>query len=38
MLTAKGTATRQRIVAAPANEIRENGVAGTTLKDVTARS
>jgi len=38
MLTAKGAATRERIVAAAAEEIRINGVAGTTLDDVAARS
>lgn len=38
MLTAKGAATRQRIVAAAAEEIRAHGIAETTLEDVTARS
>lgn len=37
-LTAKGRATRARIVAAAAAEMRENGVAETTLDDVLARS
>lgn len=38
MLTAKGAATRQRIVAVAAEQIRTNGIAATTLDDVAARS
>src|ERR1700691_112305 len=38
MLTAKGTATRQRIINGAADEIREHGVAATTLDDVLART
>jgi AcrR family transcriptional regulator len=37
-LTAKGVATRRRIVEGAAAEIREHGVALTTLDDVRARS
>ena len=37
-LTAKGAATRQRIVEGAAAEIREHGVATTTLDDVRART
>jgi AcrR family transcriptional regulator len=37
-LTAKGHATRQRIVEGAAAEIREHGVAATTLDDVRART
>lgn len=37
-LTAKGAATRARIVAGAAAEIRANGVAGTTLDDVRAHT
>jgi AcrR family transcriptional regulator len=36
MLTAKGAATRQRIIEGAATAIRELGVAGTTLDDVIA--
>ena len=38
MLTVKGTATRQRIIDGAAAEIREHGVAATTLDDVLART
>ncbi|WP_422773739.1 TetR/AcrR family transcriptional regulator [Plantactinospora sp. WMMC1484] len=38
MLTTKGAATRQRIVEGAAAEIRERGVAATTLDDVRART
>ncbi|MDT7706011.1 MAG: hypothetical protein QOG20_1618 [Pseudonocardiales bacterium] len=38
VLTAKGAATRQRIVEGAAAEIRENGVAATTLDDVRSRT
>jgi AcrR family transcriptional regulator len=38
MLTAKGTATRQRLIDGAAAEIREHGVAATTLDDVVART
>jgi AcrR family transcriptional regulator len=38
VLTAKGVATRQRIVDGAADEIRDHGVAGTTLDDVLART
>lgn len=37
-LTAKGRATRQRIVEGAAAEIRERGVAATTLDDIRART
>jgi len=37
-LTAKGQATRQRIVEGAATEIRENGVEITTLDDIRART
>jgi AcrR family transcriptional regulator len=37
-LTAKGAATRQRIVEGAAEEIRERGVFDTTLDDVRART
>ena len=37
-LTAKGMATRQRIIEGAAAEIREHGVAVTTLDDVRART
>jgi AcrR family transcriptional regulator len=37
-LTAKGEATRARIVAAAAELIREDGVAATTLDDIRART
>jgi AcrR family transcriptional regulator len=38
VLTAKGTATRQRLIDGAAAEIREHGVAATTLDDVIART
>lgn len=38
MLTAKGTATRQRIVDGAAAEIRAHGATATTLDDVLART
>ena len=38
MLTAKGTATRQRIIDGAAAEIRDRGVAATTLDDVCGRT
>lgn len=38
MLTAKGAATRDRIVAAAAAEIRERGVGAVTLDDIGRRS
>ncbi|MFI7062346.1 TetR/AcrR family transcriptional regulator [Kribbella sp. NPDC050124] len=38
MLTAKGMATRGRIVEAAAAEIRERGIAAVTLDDVGRRS
>ncbi|AHH98074.1 TetR/AcrR family transcriptional regulator [Kutzneria viridogrisea] len=38
MLTAKGAATRQRIIEAAAAEIRERGVTATKLEDVCQRS
>lgn len=38
MLTAKGVATRERIVAAAAAEIRERGVTAVTLDDIGGRS
>ena len=38
MLTAKGVATRERIVASAAAEIRERGVSAVTLDDVGRRS
>ena len=37
-LTPKGAATRQRIIEGAAAEIRERGVAVTTLDDVRART
>jgi AcrR family transcriptional regulator len=37
-LTAKGRATRQRIIAGAAAEIRDRGVAVTTLDDIRART
>ncbi|MFJ6540633.1 TetR/AcrR family transcriptional regulator [Streptomyces sp. NPDC091385] len=37
-LTAKGTATRQRIVEGAAEEIREGGATETTLDDIRART
>lgn len=37
-LTAKGQATRQRIIEGTAAEIRERGVASTTLDDIRART
>ncbi|MGW4195155.1 TetR/AcrR family transcriptional regulator [Streptomyces sp. NPDC005004] len=37
-LTAKGTATRQRIVEGAAEEIRERGATETTLDDIRART
>ncbi|MET8561108.1 TetR/AcrR family transcriptional regulator [Streptomyces flaveolus] len=37
-LTPKGMATRRRIVEGAAEEIRERGVAGTTLDDIRART
>ncbi|MFC4591384.1 TetR/AcrR family transcriptional regulator [Sphaerisporangium corydalis] len=37
-LTAKGQATRRRIVEGAAREIRENGVATTTLDDIRRRT
>lgn len=37
-LTPKGAATRRRIVEEAAAEMRENGVAGTTLDDVRSRA
>ena len=37
-LTAKGQATRQRIIDGAAAEIREHGVAGATLDDIRART
>jgi AcrR family transcriptional regulator len=38
VLTAKGAATRRRIIEGAAAEIRERGVAATTLDDVRART
>jgi AcrR family transcriptional regulator len=38
VLTAKGTATRQRIVDGAADEIRENGIAAVTLDDICRRT
>ena len=38
VLTPKGEATRQRIIEAAAEEMRENGVAVTTLDDVRSRA
>jgi len=38
MLTVKGIATRQRIIDGAADEIREHGVAATTLDDVLVRT
>ncbi|GAA4201732.1 TetR/AcrR family transcriptional regulator [Actinocatenispora rupis] len=37
-LTTKGQATRRRIVEGAAEEIRERGIAGTTLDDIRART
>jgi AcrR family transcriptional regulator len=37
-LTAKGAATRQRIIAGTADAIRESGIASLTLDDVCART
>jgi AcrR family transcriptional regulator len=37
-LTAKGTATRRRIVEGAAEVLREHGIAGSTLEDVMART
>jgi AcrR family transcriptional regulator len=37
-LTAKGQATRQRIIEGAAAEIRERGIAATTLDDIRART
>ncbi|WP_413813143.1 TetR/AcrR family transcriptional regulator [Streptomyces sp. OE57] len=37
-LTAKGAATRRRIVEGAAEQIREGGVTGTTLDDIRART
>lgn len=37
-LTAKGASTRQRIIEGAATEIRERGVAATTLDDIRART
>ncbi|MEB8338241.1 TetR/AcrR family transcriptional regulator [Streptomyces endophyticus] len=37
-LTSKGLATRRRIVEGAAEEIREQGVTGTTLDDIRART
>ncbi|MYS78611.1 TetR family transcriptional regulator, partial [Streptomyces sp. SID5926] len=37
-LTAKGRATRRRIVEGAAVELRERGVASTTLDDIMART
>ncbi len=37
-LTAKGAATRRRIVEGAAEEIREHGVSTTTLDDIRART
>ena len=37
-LTAKGRATRERIIAGAAAEVRARGVAATTLDDVRART
>jgi AcrR family transcriptional regulator len=38
VLTPKGAATRRRIIEEAAAEMRENGVAGTTLDDVRSRA
>lgn len=38
MLTAKGAATRQRIIEGAADEIRERGAAATTLDDIRQRT
>lgn len=38
MLTKKGAATRQRIIEAAADEIREHGVGAATLDDICRRS
>ncbi len=38
MLTKKGAATRQRIIEAAADEIRESGVGAATLDDICRRS
>ncbi|ATE54889.1 MULTISPECIES: TetR/AcrR family transcriptional regulator [Actinosynnema] len=38
MITAKGAATRRRIVEAAAEEVRERGASATTLDDVCGRS
>ncbi|WP_173128725.1 TetR/AcrR family transcriptional regulator [Kibdelosporangium persicum] len=38
MLTAKGAATRQRIIEGTSAEVRERGAAATTLDDVRART
>ncbi|MCO5994342.1 TetR/AcrR family transcriptional regulator [Actinoallomurus rhizosphaericola] len=38
MLTAKGAATRRRIIEGAAAEIRENGIAALTLDDIRART
>jgi AcrR family transcriptional regulator len=38
VLTAKGLATRQRIIDGAADEIRERGLAGTTLDDICRRT
>jgi AcrR family transcriptional regulator len=38
VLTAKGTATRQRIVDGAADEIREHGIAAVTLDDICCRT
>ena len=38
MLTAKGAATRQRIIDGAADEIREHGIAAATLDDICRRS
>jgi AcrR family transcriptional regulator len=38
VLTAKGTATRQRIVDGAADEIREHGIAAVTLDDICRRT
>lgn len=38
MITAKGVATRQRIIEGAAAEIRENGVQATTLDHIRART
>ena len=38
VLTAKGAATRQRIIEGAAEQIREHGVTATTLDDIRART